>query len=219
MFELYRWEELFQSWNVFAEGFAVTVSVSALSLVLMLVLSLVVGLIRCTHSCTARGLSLAYINFFQNTPLVIQVLFMYNVLPRIGVMLSPFACGVIGLSLYTGAFGASIVESAVNAVPAGQKEAAFSQGMNYIQTMFYIVLPEALRTALPPLANQAVNMIKNSSTLALIAGGDLMYRADSWASDTLYYPQSFIFTGLLYLALCLPLSKWSEYLERKAAHI
>ncbi len=219
MFALYRWEEMFQSWNVFAEGFAVTVAVSFISLILMLILSLLVGLIRCTHNCIARGLSLAYINFFQNTPLVIQILFMYNVLPRAGVMLSPFACGVIGLSLYTGSFGASIIESAVNAVPAGQKEAAYSQGMSYTQAMFHIVLPQALRTALPLLTNQAVNMIKNSSTLALIAGGDLMYRADSWASDTLYYPQSFIFTGLLYLALCLPLSKWSEHLEKKAAHI
>ena len=219
MFDLSRWQELFRNWNVFAEGFGVTVSVSILSLIFMLLISLSVGLLRCTESRILRACLLAYINFFQNTPLVIQILFMYNVLPRAGVMLSPFACGLLGLSLYTGAFGASIVEAAIKAVPKGQKEAALSQGMNYGQTMFLIVLPQAVRIALPPLANQSVNMIKNSSVLALIAGGDLMYRADSWASDNLYYTQSFIFTGLLYLALCLPVSKWAERLEKKAAHI
>jgi len=215
MFQLYRWQELFGNWSVFAQGFGVTIAVSAISLVVMLCISIIVGLIRCSRNRFARTILLGYINFFQNTPLVIQILFMYNVLPRAGVMLSPFACGVVGLSLYTGAFGASIVESAVNAVPPGQREAAYSQGMNYLQMMFHVILPQAVRVALPPLANQCVNMIKNSSTLALIAGGDLMYRADSWASDTLYYPQTFIFTGVLYLVLCLPLSKWSEHLEKK----
>lgn len=219
MFELYRWKELFQNWFVFAEGFGITVAVSAVSLAAMLVISIAAGLIRCSGNRVLKGVMLAYINFFQNTPLVIQILFMYNVLPRAGIVLSPFACGVFGLSLYTGAFGASIIEAAINAVPKGQKEAAYSQGMDYIQTMFIIVLPQAVRTALPPLANQCVNMIKNSSALAFVAGGDLMYRADSWASDTLYYPQSFIFTGLLYLSLCLPLSKWAERLEKKAVHV
>lgn len=219
MFELSRWQELFRSWSVFAEGFGVTISVSILSLFFMLLISLAVGLMRCSGNRALQACLLAYINFFQNTPLVIQILFMYNVLPRVGVMLSPFMCGLLGLSLYTGAFGASVVEAAIKAVPKGQKEAAYSQGMNYVQTMFIIVLPQALRIALPPLANQSVNMIKNSSVLALVAGGDLMYRADSWASDNLYYTQSFIFTGLLYLALCLPVSKWAERLEKKAARI
>ncbi|HAH62802.1 MAG TPA: polar amino acid ABC transporter permease, partial [Treponema sp.] len=177
MFELSRWQELFRSWSVFAEGFGVTISVSILSLFFMLLISLAVGLMRCSGNRALQACLLAYINFFQNTPLVIQILFMYNVLPRVGVMLSPFMCGLLGLSLYTGAFGASVVEAAIKAVPKGQKEAAYSQGMNYAQTMFIIVLPQALRIALPPLANQSVNMIKNSSVLALVAGGDLMYRA------------------------------------------
>ena len=99
MFELYRWKELFQNWFVFAEGFGITVAVSAVSLAVMLAISIAAGLVRCSGSRVLKGVMLAYINFFQNTPLIIQILFMYNVLPRAGIVLSPFACGVVGLSL------------------------------------------------------------------------------------------------------------------------
>ncbi len=217
MFALFKWVELFASWKEFAAGFGVTVLVSFIALVATLVISVTAGLIRCSGNKIIRAFLLGFINFFQNTPLVVQLFFMYNVLPRFGLMLSPFACGCLGLSLYTGAFGASIVESAINAVPPGQKEAAYSQGMNYMETMVYIILPQAVKIALPPLTNQAVNLIKNSSVLEMIAGGDLMYHADSWASDTQYYGPSFVVTGLLYLSLCLPLSKLAERLQKKAA--
>lgn len=217
MFALFKWVELFASWKEFAAGFGVTVLVSFIALVATLVISVTAGLIRCSGNKIIRAFLLGFINFFQNTPLVVQLFFMYNVLPRFGLMLSPFACGCLGLSLYTGAFGASIVESAINAVPPGQREAAYSQGMNYMETMVYIILPQAVKIALPPLTNQAVNLIKNSSVLEMIAGGDLMYHADSWASDTQYYGPSFVVTGLLYLSLCLPLSKLAERLQKKAA--
>jgi putative glutamine transport system permease protein len=164
------------------------------------------------------GICMGYMTFFQNTPLVVQIFFLYNVLPRLHILLSPFACGCLGLALYTGAFGAAVIESAIKAVPAGQLEASYSQGMTYLQSMRYIILPQAAKIALPPMTNQAVNLIKNSSTLAMIAGGDLMYRANSWASSNQYYVPSFIVTGLLYLALCLPLSKFAQNLEKKAAH-
>lgn len=217
MFAVYMWLELLASWKEFATGFGVTVLVSFISLIGMVILSVILGLARCTRNKIAQNILLFCINFFQNTPLVVQLFFMYNVLPQIGLMLSPFACGCVGLTLYTGSFGASIVEAAIKAVPKGQSEAAFSQGFGYFRTMFYIIIPQALKIALPPLTNQAVNLIKNSSVLEMIAGGDLMYHADSWASDTQYYGPSFVVTGALYLVLCLPLSKWAESLQKKAA--
>lgn len=215
MFNLNRWMLLFSDWKIFAEGFLITIEISVVSLVTTLLISLIVGLIRCSSSGKAKAVCLAYINFFQNTPLLVQVLFMYNVLPRIGVVLSPFACGCLGLSLYTGAFGASVVESAIKAIPKGQTEAALSQGMSYIQSLFYIVIPQAIKIAIPSMTNQCVNMIKNSVTLTVVTAGELMYRADSWAAEYGCYTQSFIVSALLYLILCLPLSKWSEYLEKK----
>jgi len=215
MFNLARWSLLFSDWQIFAQGFAVTIAISVVSLIFTLLISLVVGLVRCSQNRTAKAICLAYVNFFQNTPLIVQLLFMYNVLPRLNIVLSPFACGCIGLSLYTGAFGANVIEAAVKAIPKGQTEAALSQGMSYLQSLFCIVLPQAIKIAIPPMTNQLVNMIKNSATLTVVTAGELMYRADGWAAEYGCYTQSFIISALLYLILCLPLSKWSEYLEKK----
>lgn len=216
MFNISRWILLFSDWRIFGEGFLITVLISIISLVFTLLISLFVGLVRCSENRTAKAICLAYVNFFQNTPLLVQLLFMYNVLPHLGIMLSPFACGCLGLSLYTGAFGASVVESAIKAIPRGQTEAALSQGMSYLQSLFFIVIPQAVKIALPPMTNQCVNMIKNSATLTVVTAGELMYRADGWASEYGCYTQSFIISALLYLILCLPLSKLSESLEKKA---
>lgn len=215
MFNISRWILLFSDWRIFGEGFLITVLISFVSLVFTLLISLFVGLVRCSENRTAKAVCLAYVNFFQNTPLLVQLLFMYNVLPHLGIMLSPFACGCLGLSLYTGAFGASVVESAIKAIPRGQTEAALSQGMSYLQSLFFIVIPQAVKIALPPMTNQCVNMIKNSATLTVVTAGELMYRADGWASEYGCYTQSFIISALLYLILCLPLSKLSESLEKK----
>lgn len=217
MFDIGRWALLFAEWRVFANGFLITILVSAVSLLGTLLVSLVAGLLRCSQNRTAKAFCLAYMNFFQNTPLLVQLLFMYNVLPRVGIVLSPFVCGCLGLSLYTGAFGASVVEASIKAVPKGQTEAALSQGMSYIQALFCIVIPQAVKIALPPMTNQCVNMIKNSSTLTVVTAGELMYRADGWASEYGCYSQSFLVSAVLYLILCLPLSKAAEYLEKKAA--
>lgn len=215
MFNMARWSILLADWQVFAEGFAITIAISFVSLLGTLFISLIVGLIRCSQNRTAKSVCLAYINFFQNTPLLVQLLFMYNVLPRLNIMLSPFACGCLGLALYTGAFGASVVEAAVKAIPKGQTEAALSQGMSYLQALFLIVIPQAVKIAIPPMTNQCVNMIKNSATLTVVTAGELMYRADGWAAEYGCYTQSFFISAILYLILCLPLSKWSEYLEKK----
>ena len=217
MFNLSRWALLFSDWQIFAQGFLITLSVSAVSLFFTLVISFAVGILHCTQSGKIKGVCNAYVTFFQNTPLLVQLLFMYNVLPRIGIVLSPFACGCLGLSLYTGAFGASVIEAAIKAIPRGQTEAALSQGMSFSQSLFFIIIPQAIRIAIPPMTNHCVNMIKNSATLSVFTAGELMYRADGWASDYGCYTQAFIFSAVLYLILCLPLSKVAEHLEKKVA--
>jgi putative glutamine transport system permease protein len=147
---------------------------------------------------------------------VIQVFIYYNVLPKLGVRLDVVPLGVMGLALYTGAYAADIVFSAIRAVPPGQMEAAGSQGFGFIGAMATIILPQAVKVGLPPMTNQAVNLIKNSSVMAVIAGGDLMYVADSWSGDNLIYGPTFVMTGLLYLSICLPISLLARYLERRS---
>jgi putative glutamine transport system permease protein len=213
-FALWRWGRLFKASPEFLAGFGITVLVSVLALFLALVLGIVFGLFSTSGKKLLKAAARIYVEVFQNTPLVVQVFFVYNALPYIGIRLDVFLIGMLCVGIYHGAYVAEVVRAGVTSIPKGQIEAARSQGFSYIQAMRYIILPQTMTIVLPPLANQAVNLIKNTSTLALIAGGDLMYRADSWASNgTLSYGPAYIITGLLYFILCFPLVSWARQHE------
>ena len=201
--------------EVFAQGFGMTITVSALALCLALFLGIVFGLMGTEKNGLFRFVNRCYVELIQNTPLVIQIFFFYNGLPYIGVQLPVFWVGMLGIGIYHGAYVAEVVRAGIQSVPQGQFEAAGAQGFSYTDTMRYIILPQAKRLAYPPLTNLAVNLIKNTSVMAMIAGGDLMYHADSWASANLYYGPAYVATGLLYLAICFPLAAYAKHLEHK----
>jgi putative glutamine transport system permease protein len=210
-FALWRWARLFADYSVFLEGFVVTIIVALSALLLSLILVIIFGLFSTSSNPALKGVSRVYVEFFQNTPLVIQVFFVYNALPYIGVMLDVYSIGVLCVGIYHGAYVAEVIRAGITSIPKGQMEAARSQGFSYVQAMVWIILPQTVTIVLPPLANQAVNLIKNTSVLALIAGGDLMYRADSWASNgTLSYGPAYLVTGVLYFLLCFPLVSWAR---------
>lgn len=215
-FAWFKWEALFKDWVIFAEGFRTTILVTILALTLALILGIVFGVLGTSQWTLAKVVSRVYVEFIQNTPLVIQIYFLYHALPHAGIMLPVFAVGVLGVGVYHGAYIAEVVRAGINSIHRGQMEAALSQGFSFWGAMRYIILPQASRIVLPPLTNQAVNLIKNTSVLAMVAGGDLMYRADSWSSDNIYYGPAYVVVGLLYLLLCLPLATLTRRLERKA---
>jgi putative glutamine transport system permease protein len=215
-FSIHNWQTWFSDWTFFAQGFLRTVYISMLGLLFTLVIGILVGVLLCGKNRLVLAICRGYMSFFQNTPLVIQIFIYYNVLPKVGIRLGVVAIGVLGLALYTGAYAADIVHSAIKAVPTGQMEAAYGQGFSYIQAMVHIVLPQAVKIGLPPMTNQAVNLIKNSSVLAVIAGGELMYRADSWSGSNLIYGPTFVMTGVLYLMICLPISLLARWLEKRS---
>ncbi|MDR1599431.1 MAG: amino acid ABC transporter permease [Oscillospiraceae bacterium] len=220
-FSIRNWRTWFEAAPLFLKGYGQTLLISLWGLSIALVIGVFAG-IALTTKGGGRQRALAavmrgYMSFFQNTPLMIQVFMFYNVLPKLGVRLSVTMVGVLGLALYTGAYAADIVASAIRAVPLGQTEAAESQGFSKAQTLWLVVLPQSVKVALPAMTNQAVNLIKNSSVLAVIAGGELMYVADSWSGSNLIYGPTFVMTGLLYLAVCLPVSMAARYLEKRSA--
>jgi putative glutamine transport system permease protein len=215
-FAWFKWEALFRDWTVFAEGFKTTILVTVLALALALILGIVFGVLGTSQWTLAKVVSRVYVEFIQNTPLVIQVFFLYHGLPHLGIMLPVFVVGVLGVGVYHGAYIAEVVRAGINSIHRGQMEAALSQGFSFWGAMRHIILPQASRLVLPPLTNQAVNLIKNTSVLAMVAGGDLMYHADSRSSDNLYYGPAYVVIGLLYLLLCLPLATLTRHLERKA---
>lgn len=214
-FALFKWEALLNDWSIFAQGFLTTVLVSLAALALAIALGIIFGVLGALHFKLARSINRIYVAVIQNTPLVIQVFFLYNMLPHLGITLPVFTVGVLGVGIYHGAYIAEVVRGGIEAVPVGQLESALSQGFNHLSAMRYIILPQAIRLMLPPLTNQAVSLIKNTSVMAMIAGGDLMYHADSWASENLYYGPGYVATAILYLLLCLPLARFATKLEHR----
>lgn len=211
----FKWLALFSDWSVFAEGFIQTILLSVLGLSLALGLGIFFGMLGTSQIKILRTINRIYVEFIQNTPLLIQIFFLYNGLPHLGIMVPVFVVGVVGVGVYHGAYIAEVIRAGVESIPRGQLEAAYSQGFTYWGAMIHIILPQAKRISYPSLTNQAVNLIKNTSVLAIVAGGELMYHADSWSSNNLYYGPSYVVTGLLYISLCFPLATYAKRMERK----
>ena len=219
-----RWTPTFATLGPFREAFGVTLRVVAAGLALALLLGTLLGVLSTTRSRILRGISRVYVEFYQNTPLPVQVLFMYMAGPQFlqaitgaaqPVRIAPFALGALGVGLYHAAYVAEVIRTGIEAVPRGQMEAAQSQGFSRVQTYAYIVLPQTFKIILPPLCNQALNLVKNTSVLALVAGGDLMYRSDNFVS--LYgYLQGYIVCCFMYFIICFPLAMLGQWLERRS---
>ena len=172
------------------------------------------AILQLSHNRIVRSLAKAYVAFFRNIPLLIIVMFFYVVAPMYFYSFDGFQAGTIGLTIYTSAFIAETVRSGIQTVPKGQMEAGLSSGFSYAETMRYIVLPQAFKIVVPPLGNQFINLIKNSSILAMVAGLDLMYQGDLIASTTFNTFDTYIIVGLFYLILTLPLSYLMNYLDK-----
>lgn len=123
--------------------------------------------------------------------------------------------GFISVGLYHAAYVSEVIRSGIEAVPKGQLEAAKSQGFTRVQSYQYIILPQTLKMIMPPLCNQALNLVKNTSVLALVAGGDLMYRSDSFVSLNGYL-QGYIMCCVLYFIICFPIATIAKHLEKRA---
>ena len=219
-----RWAAL---WNALPEyyvpGFIMTLKISIVGLLVALLLGIVFGTFSTMKFKPAKILARIYVEFLQNTPLALQILFYYSVLPLLfsnsGFRIPKFVLGVIGVGVYHGAYIAEVIRTGIEAVPKGQSEAAASQGFSYLETMYYIILPQTIRIIMPPLANQALNLVKNTSILAMVAGMDLMYYTDSWGADRGYFAQAYFTSALLYFIICFPLARLGRYLEIRSMRL
>ena len=215
IFAPYKWEALFQRWPDLLTAFGVTVGISVLALVIALVLGILFGVFSVSRLSVLRGITRVYVEVVQNVPLLLQVFVLYAIFPLVGLTLAAFWIGVLAIGIYHGGYMSEVVRSGIGSIHRGQFEAAKSQGFGYWQTMFLIILPQAFRIILPPLAVQAANLVKNTSVLALIAGGELMYFSNSFAGATSYYGPAYVMAAVLYFAICFPLSRLALYLERR----
>lgn len=216
-FSIPRWEAVFSNFGLLWHGALITLLVASLGLVLALVLGIVIGVMSSSHWRIPRAIARVYVEFFQNTPLLIQVFMLYNALPIIWnrLFLPVVVIGIIGVGMYHGAYISEVVRAGIQSIGRGQLEAAMSQGFSYVGAMRYIIIPQAMRIVLPPLTNQAVSLIKNTSVIAIIAGGDLMYAGDSFAGRHGFYGPTYVIVGLLYFAMCFPLAVLARRLEER----
>ena len=210
------WTIFLADWSLFAQAFLVTLMVSVLSLLLALVLGVIFGVMSTSHYRLPREIARIYVELLQNTPLVLQAYVFYLALPYIGIMMGQISVGIFAVGIYHGAYIAEVVRAGIQSIPRGQSEAAASQGFTYVQTMRWVILPQTVKIILPPLVNQMVNLIKNTSVIALIGGTDLMNRTNDWAtSGASIYGPPFLVCGILYFLLCFPLATWGRNYEER----
>lgn len=208
---------LTENMEPFLRGFWNTILASLLGLAGSFILGVIIAVFRITRLRPLVWFGTGYVEFFRNIPLLLVVFLFYLGLPSLGVTLSGFAAGTLGLAVYTSAFIAEAIRAGILAVPAGQTEAARSSGLGYVQTMVHVVLPQAIKLVIPPLSNQFINLVKNSSVLSIVAGFDLMYYGDVVATETFDTINTYLFVAMFYLIITLPLSYGSRVLERKLA--
>lgn len=224
LFDGKRWLALWEALpEYYVSGFFMTLKIALVGLLVALVLGIIFGTMSTMRWKPAKLLSRIYVEFIQNTPLALQVLFYYSVLPMLfsssGFRIPKFLLGVIGVGVYHGAYISEVIRTGIEAIPKGQTEAASSQGFSYVQTMYYIILPQTIKIIMPPLANQALNLVKNTSILAMVAGMDLMYYTDSWGAKRGFFAQAYFTSALLYFLICFPLARLARYLEIRSMRL
>lgn len=195
-------------------GLQNTIIISALSTVGSVVIGVIVGLMRISKNKFIYGIASVYVEWVRGTPLLTQLLFIFFGIGSI-INLSAWVAGVLGLSLFTGAYVAEIVRAGIQSVPKGQTEAALSLGMNYYQYMRYIIFPQALRVILPPICSQFITLIKDSSLISVIAISDLTYMSRKIVTRNMAALEIYLTVGLMYLVLTTSLSFLVRRLERR----
>ncbi|KJE27953.1 amino acid ABC transporter permease [Geobacillus thermoleovorans] len=210
-----RYSILVEHWDLYMQGFGHTIKASVLALIGSLAIGTVMAIFRIAPIRPLNWIGTAYVEFIRNIPLVLIVFVFFMGLPAVGIRFDSFTAGTLGLMVYTAAFIAEAIRSGIQAVPKGQMEAARSSGLTYLQAMRYVILPQAVKIVIPPLGNQFINLVKNSSVLGVIAGLDLMYYGDLISSKTFVTFDVYIFVALFYLVLTIPLSLGVGYLERR----
>lgn len=206
---------LFDNFSMYMDGFYHTLLASVIALAGSFVLGVAVAVMRITVFKPLQWLGTAYVEFIRNIPLLLITFVFYFGLPNAGLMLDGFQAGTVALTIYTSAFIAEAIRAGIQSVSKGQMEAARSSGFTYSQAMLHIILPQAIKIVIPPLGNQFLNLVKNSSILGVVAGLDLMYQADLVSSSTLVVFDVYIFVALFYLVLTIPLSIGVNYLEKR----
>ena len=226
LFSMDAWATVWNHRESFLLGLGNTLMTAFFALALAFAIGAAMGLMATSGKKPLKFIARVYVEFIQNTPLLLQLCFLYYALAFAGLSLGVIRTGIIALGVYTGAYMGEVVRAAIEAVPKGQFEAAQAQGFNYLQRMGYIILPQSIPVMLPPMVNQVVNLVKNTSCLYIIGGTDLIsvtYSFVTGASTGGAYAPAYLLSGLLFFVICFPLSTlasvWENSLKKRDARV
>ena len=210
------WNILIDSFpKILIPGLTMTIPLTAIAFTLAMVIAVAAALIQFSKVPVASQLCRFYIWVFRGTPLLVQLFVVFFGLPDLGILIDPFPAAVLVFSLNEGAYCAETVRAALESVPAGQLEAGCCVGMSYLQTMARIVLPQAMRTAFPPLSNSLIAMVKDTSLAANITVAEMFMASQRIASRTYEYLALYIEVGLIYLLFSTVLTWLQRAGEKK----
>lgn len=214
----FRWDTVFGSFDFLMSGLQMTLVVSALTLVLAMLGGLIIALLDMSRFRPLRWIGVTIGEVVRNTPILVQLLWAYYVLPIVfGFRIEALTALVIGLALYQAAFIAEVYRSGIQSVPKGHTEAAQVLGLAPIQSFRRIVLPQAIRMTLPPLASNFVQLIKFSSLGAVISVNEITRRGMELSASNFRPLETFTFIAVVYFLICWPLAMTIRWWERRLA--
>ncbi len=203
--------------GVLIDGLYMTLKISVISLLFSIIIGLIAALMRISDNPFSKNLSVLYIEIIRGTPLLVQIFIVYFFLGTI-FDLDRFTAGVVALSVFTGAYVAEILRSGIQSISAGQMEAARSLGMTYTKAMTYVILPQAFKRTLPPMAGQLINLIKDSSLVSVISITDLTKAGREVVSGSFATFEVWFTVAALYLVLTSTLSWGIQRIEKRLAN-
>lgn len=202
-----------EQWTALVVGAGKTLQLTVISIVFGLMLGLILALGRISKNKAANGITWLYIWIFRGTPLLLQIFVIYYALPMMGIRLDPMPSALLALSLNSGAYLAEIIRAAISSIDKGQMEASKALGLTYYQAMFKVIIPQSYRRMIPPVGNEAIMLLKDSSLVSVIAMTELMRQAKIFANNgnLIFY----VVAAIFYLMLTTVFTLVFQKLEQK----
>ena len=212
---MFKWSIIVDNLPFLLSGAWTTFSLTVVSMFFATLAGLMVGLLNMFGGKIVGAITRLYIEVVRGTPALLLILIVYYALPIIGVNLPQFPAAAVSLAVCYAAYIAEVFRSAVESIPKGQSEAAFSLGMSQTQSLRHVILPQTFRRVLPPLANEFAALIKDTSLVAFISMQDLLFNAKIIGARTYNIMSPYIGAAIIYLIMTTPVMQWSRSLEKK----
>lgn len=215
-----NWHVVIDNMPILAEGALLTLELTAGAVAIGVVIGLFMALARLSKHKVVRAGAIAYIDFFRGTPLLVQIFLVYFGIPMLLKWSTmpdnyQYTAGILAMGLNSGAYIAEIFRAGIQSIDRGQSEAARSLGMTQVQALRYVILPQAFKRTIPPLGNEFIALLKDSSLLSIIAIQELFYTGKIIVGRTYQPLPMYLAVALYYLVMTQLIAQWVAYMERR----